>query len=163
MALTPIQINGLYFDHTSTRLIFPFGNTSITSIHIKSLSYEQTLEPSVIEGVHAVDNGTGVGKYKASGSFTISKEAWDLLLNALPDGMGTITFDFEVFYISRSTFQDSKVKITGTRIRSASGGTSSGQAGLDMQISFYCRQIFEGLDEKSLAPKDIDTVPVLLS
>ena len=164
MALNPIQVNGTYFDHSSTRIILPFGNNDLTTIHIKSISYQQSLEPGIIEGVHAVDNGTGVGKYKAnSNSFTIAKEAWDLLLSALPSGYGTITFDFEIFYVSRSTFQDSKVKFVGARITSVGGGTSSGSAGLEVTVNFYCKQIFEGLEEKSLAPKDLDSVPVLLA
>ena len=84
MALKPIQINGIYFDHSSTRIILPFGENDSTTIHIKSFSYQQPLDPEIIEDVHDVDNETG-----DSNSFVVSKEDWDLLLSTLPSGYGT--------------------------------------------------------------------------
>ena len=160
MSLQPSYLNGKYYDHACLRISLPFGNNNFLTIHTKSVTYTNSLGKEAIIGSHPAALGFGVGKYEGSLSITIIREAWEQLRSFLPvNGYGMAIFDAVIEYISiNNSFETSRLKFQRCEIKSTNGGSSQGQAGLDVQLDIVFCQLFEGQEEASLAPVDLDKI-----
>lgn len=160
MSLQPSYINGKFYDHSCVRISLPFGNNDFLTIHTKSITYTNGLSKEAIRGSHPAPLGYGVGQYEGSLQITILREAWEQLRSFLPvNGYGMAIFDAVIEYISINTsFESSRLKFQRCEIKSTNGGSSQGQAGLDVQLDIVFCQLFEGQEEASLAPVDLDKI-----
>ena len=160
MSLQPSYINGKFYDHSCVRISLPFGNNDFLTIHTKSITYTNGLSKEAIRGSHPAPLGYGVGQYEGSLQITILREAWEQLRSFLPvNGYGMAIFDAVIEYISiNNSFETSRLKFQRCEIKSTNGGSSQGQAGLDVQLDIVFCQLFEGQEEASLAPVDLDKI-----
>lgn len=157
MALLVTQINGnLAFDHTCVRVGF-LGEPLFLS-HVKAISYDDTMTPSDNHGTHPIKLATGLGPYKANGSLTVVKEAWESLLTSLQSGYGGIVFPVEVSFVPRGSFLTSTHTLVDCRIVGVKDSSSQGQGGLDVEITLDVRYILR--NGICLAPLDADVVPI---
>jgi hypothetical protein len=158
MALTPIQINGgLAYDHTSVRVGILDGE--LFKSHLKSINFNDDLTPSENSGTHPIPLATGLGSYKATGSMTVVKEAWDDLLSRLPSGFGALVFPINITYIPRGSFQPSTVDLVDCRITGVKDSSSQGQGTLEVELTLYVRYILR--NGICLVPIDADITPTL--
>lgn len=157
MSLLPISINGLSNDHSSVRLSFLGGRLLFS--HVKSISYDDSLTPSENAGTHPIPLPTGLGVYKANCSITVVKDAWDNILNQIPDGYGALVFPITVTYIRGLT--PTVDRLIDCRIIGPKNSSSQGQGGLDIELSIYVRYILR--NGKCLAPIDADVTPIVLA
>jgi len=160
MSLQPSYLNGKYYDHACLRISLPFGNNNFLTIHTKSVTYTNGMNKSAIMGVSPVPLGYNVGEYEGTLSITIIREAWEQLRSFFPtNGYGMVIFDAIFEYISlNDSFETSRLKFQRCELKSANGGSAQGQAGLDVQLEIVYCQLFEGQEEASLAPVDLDKI-----
>lgn len=160
MSLQPSYLNGKYYDHACLRISLPFGNNNFLTIHTKSVSYTNALSKDPIKGVGPVTLGYNIGSYEGSLSITIIREAWEQLRSVLPvNGYGSAIFDAIFEYVSlNDSFETSRLKFQRCEIKSANGGSAQNSAGLEVQLEIVYCQLFEGQEEASLAPVDLDKI-----
>jgi len=155
--LTTVTINGLSNDHSSVRVSFLGGRMLLT--HVKSINYSDSLTPSENYGTHPIALPTGLGSYKAEGSITVLKDAWDNLRAQVPDGLGSLVFPITVTYTRGLT--PTVHTLVDCRIASEKNSSSQGQGGLEVEVTLWVRYILR--DGKCLAPLDADVTPVVLT
>ncbi len=96
-------INGLSWDFSSLVLKADLP-TPITITRFNNFNYEQSLTPGVLRGNSAQKLGRTRGQYEASGSMSIYREEFDIVLALLgsmpPANQGWMekSFDFSVSY-----------------------------------------------------------------
>lgn len=161
MALQPTYVNGKYYDHAGLRLSLPFGNNESFTLHTKSIEYSHDTPQTPIHGVHYVPLGFASGAYAAKGSITVIKEGWETFLsNFAPDtAIASLIFDVSLQYVSNNdSYQSSVVKFKNFTIHAVSHSSTLGSGGLEVKLDFVCTQLFEGVNEISLVPTDLDRI-----
>lgn len=159
MQMQPTYVNGRYYDHSCLRVSLPFGNNQLLTLHTKSVSYKQEASQNEIHGVHPVAHGFSMGALSVSGDFTFIKEGWESFLAALPQGLalGYLTFNMVLEYVSiNDVYPSSRTKFEKLAITSIEHSSTLGTGGLEVKVSFKATQLFEGDNEISLAPRDLD-------
>lgn len=160
MALPIVSVNGLYFDHTSVRLQIPGVAMPLITSHLKSINFSDTLTPSESYGVSPIPLPSGLGQYKAEGSMTLSKEAFDQMISILPDGYGALVMDIVITYVPKGAFKPATTILHGSRFMAPKDTSSSGGGNLDVELGLYVRYITR--NGKCLVPIDVDEVQTTL-
>jgi len=155
--LIPTRIQGLAVDHSCVRITLPFGEMFYT--HCKSVTYDDSLQPSENMGTHPIPLPRGLGQYKANASMVIVADAWRQFLSKAPDGYGALVFPVVIDYIPRGAYAPSQDIWYDASIISVKNSSGQGQGGLDIELGFYLRWLTR--DGKCLVPVDIDITPSL--
>ncbi len=154
--MIPAKVAGMAVDHTSVRIMMPFGKLFIS--HAKSVDYDDSLAPSENMGFHPIPLPRGLGVYKANANMVVTKEAFDSFLDLAPDGYGALVFPVTINYIPKGSYLPRVDEWFDASIVSVKNAVSTGQGGLDISLGFYAR--FIKRNGKCLVPIDNDVTPV---
>jgi hypothetical protein len=121
------KINGLVYDYSSVTIVI----NKIPFQGVTEISYSDTLEPGVLRGTSAYMRGRTRGMYESESSFTMSKEDFEPLKQALAS-LGFGGFMETPFLISVSYAEQNSPIITdtieGCRIKHQENSHSAGNS-----------------------------------
>jgi hypothetical protein len=124
---TGTKINGLVYDYSSVEISI----NGLPYQGITEINYSDTMEPGTLRGTGALMRGRSRGLYEAEASFTMAKEDFDAVKNALV-AMGLGGFMEAVFPITVNYREEGANMITdvieGCRIKHNENSHSSGNA-----------------------------------
>lgn len=144
MAQTPSLINGIRYDVSS--YMIKFNGRSLSTFGVKSLTYDDGLEPGEVYGTSPQKIGRTRGKYTSEASLELwadeSIEFEDMI--APNGGLGEIPFTIEVS-ISETGRTPIFDQIVGCRIKKrsmempASGGSDGASVKYELDVMFLTR------------------------
>lgn len=139
--MASIQFNGQSYDHNSLR-IGCFNNTMMKDL-CASLDYSHGFTVGDSYGTHPVPLPTGMGKYKAQGSIGVYQEAWQNLIQQLPDGyLALPPFPIVASYKARGGPLHT-IEMRECRFLMEKGGSrAESSGGIVITIDLYIREIW---------------------
>ena len=155
----PATINGMKTDWTSLR--GSWWGTGLTSSHLKALSWDEKVTPTVPRGVHGIPLTSGLGFYTATAKMTITLECWSAILTQMPNGYTAVIDNPEFSYKPYGTGTTTlSARWQEARIIGKSHNQSQGQGdGLWVDIDVYVRYVMEAAADgnfKCMYPLDLD-------
>ena len=126
------DINGVRFDYSCVTV-----SLNAKSFRgIKSVNYNDSLEPGDVFGTGAQRIGRTRGQYKADGSIEFYEEEWRDFLASIPKGVGTmeVVFPVSVAYARRQGDPTHEDKLIGCRIKKIDDARQEGTEALTVKV-----------------------------
>lgn len=135
MALTQIAVNGGIYDHHNVEISIGPINTMWKNF-VKDIEWSGSMDGAAnVNAGQVVSISSTNGIFKGSGSMTLVKEGWDILLGSLPDGYTKLRLPFTISCINEQAPEPSVTVLERVRITGHSTSSSSGGKEIDVKVT----------------------------